>query len=215
MRLLFYIAGIFWLVSSCTKQPEARFKKNANASIAGEEVRFTNTSTNAGIYEWDFGDGSSSNFLHPDHIYESSGTYIVRLTAYSEDKKKMDDFSLTVFVKQTTAQSISANVWNLDSIVTYSYTDGELIAVEPIVFSEIYSSHTTAYSEDGTYLTKLDESTYEGEWSVLLEEFSLQIDDDINYIDLLTATEFVFFRVTEFGGSSSELIDTSYTYLSL
>jgi gliding motility-associated-like protein len=44
-------------------------------------VNFTNSSTGTGSlsYQWDFGDGGSSNQLNPVHVYNTSGTYTVRL----------------------------------------------------------------------------------------------------------------------------------------
>ena len=153
--------------------------------------------------------------LHPNHVFEEPGTYTVRLLAYSEGKKKVDDFALSIFVKRTTAQYVAANPWNLDSIVTNSYTDGELSSVNTIVMDDFYSLHTTEYFEDGTFVTNLDGSLAGGEWGVLLEGFSLSIDGEIVYIEELSDQDFIFFRVTEFGGSASELIDSSYTYLSL
>ena len=45
-------------------------------------IEFTNTSTNAVRYRWDFGDGSSIvTTPNPTHIYPSAGTYEVVLTA--------------------------------------------------------------------------------------------------------------------------------------
>ena len=42
---------------------------------------FTNTSTGATIYAWDFGDGDQSSNANPTHIYSASGTYTVTLIA--------------------------------------------------------------------------------------------------------------------------------------
>ncbi len=42
---------------------------------------FTNTSSDATSYLWDFGDSNTSTLENPDHTYASSGTYIVTLTA--------------------------------------------------------------------------------------------------------------------------------------
>jgi xanthomonalisin len=42
-------------------------------------VSFTNTSTNASTYSWNFGDGGTANTANPSHNYPSSGTYQVKL----------------------------------------------------------------------------------------------------------------------------------------
>lgn len=42
-------------------------------------VQFTNLSTNATIYQWDFGDNTTSNLQNPTHTYTSVGTYTVKL----------------------------------------------------------------------------------------------------------------------------------------
>ncbi len=57
--------------------PTASFTTSKN----GLNVQFTNTSTNAISYAWDFGDGHTDTSSNPQHIYASEGTYIVKLTA--------------------------------------------------------------------------------------------------------------------------------------
>ncbi len=47
----------------------------------GASVQFTNTSSNATTYLWDFGDGNSSTTENPTHTYTTDGTYTVTLTA--------------------------------------------------------------------------------------------------------------------------------------
>jgi PKD repeat protein len=44
-------------------------------------VTFTNQSTNAASYSWDFGDGGSSTAVSPTYVYASAGEYTVTLTA--------------------------------------------------------------------------------------------------------------------------------------
>lgn len=46
-----------------------------------ENVAFTNTSTNATVYAWDFGDGIIDSSAEPVHAYSSQGTYTVKLYA--------------------------------------------------------------------------------------------------------------------------------------
>lgn len=46
-----------------------------------QTITFTNTSTNATNYTWDFGDGNTSSQINPVHIYSAEGDYTVALTA--------------------------------------------------------------------------------------------------------------------------------------
>jgi hypothetical protein len=45
----------------------------------GQQVRFTDTSTGASTWDWDFGDGTWSTYRNPVHAYATRGTYIVVL----------------------------------------------------------------------------------------------------------------------------------------
>ena len=44
-------------------------------------IQFINTSTNADLYYWEFGDGSSSTLENPEHEYDQGGFYSVALIA--------------------------------------------------------------------------------------------------------------------------------------
>lgn len=46
-------------------------------------LRFSNTSTGATRYRWDFGDGDSSDAVNPVHQYKEVGKYTTRLVAYN------------------------------------------------------------------------------------------------------------------------------------
>lgn len=50
---------------------------------------FTNTSTSATDFEWDFGDGGTSTDFEPSHVYAEEGTYTVTLRA--QDKLNVSD----------------------------------------------------------------------------------------------------------------------------
>lgn len=64
-----------------TDGPIASFTYAPSSPCANTPIVFTNNSTGAASYLWDFGDGSTSNLTNPSHAYSSPGTYTVLLTA--------------------------------------------------------------------------------------------------------------------------------------
>jgi PKD repeat protein len=63
------------------KGPEAFFIYQ-NGVLGG--IQFTNASTDATNYSWDFGDGTTSGVISPLHFYDEAGSYDVQLIAYNE-----------------------------------------------------------------------------------------------------------------------------------
>ncbi|RME94147.1 MAG: PKD domain-containing protein, partial [Bacteroidetes bacterium] len=68
--------------------PEASFATqpaaNANGILEvceGQAIFFFNTSTEAESFTWDFGDGSGSTAVNPQHTYDQAGTYQISLIA--------------------------------------------------------------------------------------------------------------------------------------
>ena len=59
---------------------KARFVYIPLTPRVGDEVSFTDLSTNAQSWHWDFGDGSASNERNPRHVYNKTGKYNVTLT---------------------------------------------------------------------------------------------------------------------------------------
>lgn len=71
-------------IYECTDMPTANF----TYVVSGNTVHFTNTSTDASAYTWDFGDLGMGLFpdttTHPSHQYMIGGQYEVTLAAYNE-----------------------------------------------------------------------------------------------------------------------------------
>ena len=61
--------------------PSADFEYVRDNQTAPTEVSFTNSSTDAESYIWDFGDGKSSSEENPKHTFEYGGKFKVSLTA--------------------------------------------------------------------------------------------------------------------------------------
>jgi gliding motility-associated-like protein len=63
---------------------EAFFTVNPPVITVPEQVFFLNLSTDATIFTWDFGDGSTSTEFSPYHFYETTGWHEVTLVANNE-----------------------------------------------------------------------------------------------------------------------------------
>jgi PKD repeat protein len=61
--------------------PVANFTFTPNTGAAPLQVTFTNTSTNATSFAWDFGNGQTSTVANASTTYAAAGTYSIRLTA--------------------------------------------------------------------------------------------------------------------------------------
>lgn len=77
------------LLASCEKNdkgslegavPKSSFTSVVNTTEFPVVVSFTSTSTDAFLYQWNFGDGSSGTGTSPKHTYNRGGTYKVVLT---------------------------------------------------------------------------------------------------------------------------------------
>lgn len=66
-------------------KPKAAFEiPETDVALTDGQINFTNLSTGATQYLWNFGDGISSGVFAPSHKYEHYGRYDVTLIAFSE-----------------------------------------------------------------------------------------------------------------------------------
>lgn len=73
-----------WTCISADSPPVVRFSATPQNSCNGI-VEFTDQSINATSWEWDFGDGTTSQDQYPEKTYDVSGTYTVTLSACNEN----------------------------------------------------------------------------------------------------------------------------------
>lgn len=57
--------------------PVADFTTNADTLPTNTAFLFTNTSQYLSVFNWDFGDGNTSNLVSPTHAYSNPGNYLV------------------------------------------------------------------------------------------------------------------------------------------
>jgi len=91
------------IVIAALPNPVADFSFAGANSFAPRTVSFTNKSTGAVSYSWDFGDGSSGTNQHPSHLYRSAGNFNVTLSAINSDGLE-DKITKTVTIKSPPTQ---------------------------------------------------------------------------------------------------------------
>lgn len=113
-------------ISITPEEPEANFTFVSNNDFhTPSEITFTNTSTSAMSYVWDFGDGSStSTDENPVHTYATTGSYTVTLTATNETltNEKTATIEITPFQPVANFTHVSNNGYHAPSIVTFTNT---------------------------------------------------------------------------------------------
>jgi len=77
-----FIADIAAAVCPPTFNPTAAFSASPLNGCAPLTVTFTNTSTGANSYHWNFGDGNTDTVLNPTHTYTTAGSDTVTLIVY-------------------------------------------------------------------------------------------------------------------------------------
>ena len=96
-RLLVILPVLSLLLSGCYKEPFANATINPNPAWVGQDITFTNLSTNTAYSEWDMGDGTASSAFNVVHYYIDPGQYTVTLSSYGE-KKGMSRASFVIDV---------------------------------------------------------------------------------------------------------------------
>lgn len=94
--------------------PVANFAlTSANSScLDGNSFSFSNTSSNAVSYLWDFGDGNTSTLVNPTHSYSMQGSFTVKLLATNSSgctDLKIVSNCVTIFPKPNTTFSVNTN----------------------------------------------------------------------------------------------------------
>jgi len=95
MKKLSFLVLIIALLISCKKEPSASFTYTGTLEV-GVSIQFTNQSSHADTYTWDFGDGTLSTDVSPNHMFEKPGIYNVTLTAEGSGKSSTSSQALKV-----------------------------------------------------------------------------------------------------------------------
>lgn len=126
----------------------------AQSEINYLEYTFTNSSTGAVSYEWDFGDGNTSTEESPTHVYDVAGIYTVTLKATNESTLS-SSLEQTIDIQAPVTADFTYQV-DADDYKTFAFMDASVGAVmllwefgDGFQFTGENPSHT--YAEDGIY----------------------------------------------------------------
>lgn len=153
IRLLSAAAIFVALLTGCEDPilPTADFTFDPAEVKVNVEVAFTNASTDADTYAWDFGDGASSTVTNPTHTYTTAGTYTVKLTASNVDGSNELEKSIVVgdLVLPTVAFSCDPSEVTVYDTVAFvnSTTDADSYAWD-------FGEGTTSTDENPTHVFK-------------------------------------------------------------
>jgi len=139
--------------------PVASFTFSGDNKPAPCEVLFSNSSTNANTYLWNFGDGTSSTEQNTKHVYSAGGSYVVTLTAkgdggshsiektlYVKMQMPIADFSFTGDDFPAPCDVTFSNTTTFGTSFIWEFGDGATSTEKNV-------THT--FIEGGTYNVKL------------------------------------------------------------
>jgi len=138
--------GVLTIVS-CKKDEDApKPTPDFTYEINDKTVTFTNLSTDATSYQWDFDDGTTSEEVNPVHEYAAYGDYDVRLTATGEGGEETKREAISV-VKVWPTMTIDGVFSDWDAVETFygGYGDASGTLTEAKVTSDAAGSKLYFY----------------------------------------------------------------------
>ncbi len=153
----------FDIAPSCitpTEAPDVDFEANTTESCDGE-VLFTDISANyPNSWDWDFGDGNTSNLQNPSHQYAADGTYTVTLTASNVIGASTETKTAYVVVEFLAAPSLTGGMTTVcsgtnttltasaDDVAYWLDGNGNVLGTGNVFATPNLTSSTTFYLEN-------------------------------------------------------------------
>jgi len=222
------------ITKSATVFPRANVLFNTDTVCFGSQTHFTNLTTLSSgnlTYSWNFGDGTNSLQINPNHTYASADTFMVRLISTSTQGCK-DTLDQEVIVEsQPVANFTVQNVCAYDSaqFTSTSISGGTLLNYAWDFgdgSSSFIANPSHLFPNSGIFLEKLTVTTPAGcsntisknitIYQVPIANFSVNnVCDSLpaNFINLSSIGAGTLLNIWEFGdGNSSSVSNPSYTY---
>ncbi|MCO6175242.1 T9SS type B sorting domain-containing protein [Flavobacterium sp. NRK F10] len=144
--------GLPPFVSSFFYNPTIQFQ---NACV-GENVIFNLSNVNIVSASWNFGDGSTSNSLNPNHVYANPGTYTVSVTTSSSNGTGTATRDIVISEVPTATQPLNILVCDDNNDGFYSFdltqnTNAILNGQDASQFNVRYFSGTNEITDPANY----------------------------------------------------------------
>ncbi len=167
--------------------PNSSFEVDSSEGCVPLTVNFTNNSTGANSYYWNFGDGSSSTEESPSHTYSTEGQYVVQLVVTGNGGNDISDLTITVYPSPTAFFKVVPSEVSIpgDEIKCYNQSEGATS------FLWNFGDNTTSTLENPTH-----QYTEEGTYTITLTVWNdYQCSDtysEENAVTALSAGEIIF-----------------------
>ena len=188
IRLMSTAAIFFALLTGCEDPilPTADFTFEPAEIKVNVEVTFTNASSDADTYAWNFGDGSTSTETNPSHVFTTAGTYAVKLVATNAEGSDEVEKSVVIgdLELPTVAFTYDPSEVTVNEVVTFtnSTVDGDTYAWD---FGDGETSTeenpTHIFTSTGIFTVKLVATNADGEAEA---EQSIEVGPPNNYYQI-------------------------------
>ncbi|MFT5253867.1 MAG: PKD repeat protein [Flavobacteriales bacterium] len=233
-----FLAGGFLFLSSCKKddpvtpaaaaaEPVAAFSADKTTGATPLNVTFTNSSSGATNYEWDFGDGSSSTSSNTSHSFSNTSTtsarsFTVTLRALNAAGKSSTT-SRTINVEAATAaltksEIITAGPWK---ITAFKMFDGTTTTDVYFLMDDCGKDDIFSFKTNGTYsneegATKCNQNDPTvidtGTWSLSSDEKIFIVDaEEWTFVNALTTSAMKISFETDDGNGNKVEITMEFT----
>jgi len=212
LRCATYGRGLFQtdLYPKTGEAPHAEYSIEKSTFCIGESIEFTNNSTSADSYIWNFGDGRVTHVPDPVFAFAEAGTYRVRLTALNESYTDTYTGETDIVIKPYLTEKKIGPVKKNDvgfSTFRNNVNEGlyfnvhfpiKLISVKVYAGEKLYKTFEV-YDSDGTLIGKVNENLRAGQNLVDLnidlnpgQDYSLRVNDPSGLFYNLEGAEFPY-----------------------
>jgi PGF-pre-PGF domain-containing protein len=188
--------------------PVANFSADVTSGALPLAVNFTDMSTNATGWHWDFGDGNASALQNPTYTYMDVGTYTVNLTAINSVSGN-DTLTRTDYITVAIAPVANFTASATSGTVPFAVTFTDLSTNSPTAWAWDFGDGATStdqnathtYTTAGTYAVSLNASNVGGS----------NVSTQTSYITVSSASSGSGTRASVSPGQPPEIVKSTHT----